>query len=955
MILAQYDIDFQPLSRQHEDLIRKADDILDAYRLGRQPHPTYAVIGTFGAGKTQFLYSLARRAIRQGLLPLLFLAEDLFSEIIRTETVFTQGDVATLVESKIKRAIAALSVAGQTIDKARSALSAVVDPRSSANPFVEDLATKFSGATPEDPRVVLLVDELEGQYRTLQQRVQTPGDLSPLRELFDARVLYRLPYLKFFALAPAGVYEMGGADQTRALRLVIPAADVMYIRGRLIASPGRANACWWLSRGKARHLFKACDTLRDAPRDLSASQVAHVVEEQLDRIGQPPTDVPAASIEGLSPLKLPALVEISPTPTSSRRCYHIELSSLDEGKMAERLSEAFKLTTGVSLLLAEYFKTTALALSDQHCSTFITDDELGELLSLSLDHLLEYEYGNPHLVQHMGDVLGLYERFRSDPGAVYGMVGHLWEHKDSNLLLPLSISEIRRIFRFPLMNPIVRRHNPSEMQRKWEGKGLPLWKWSEDRTTCWFFASSRDYTKFLETDDFASTVLPDGASALCLFPPDDVPQGDGGLTQWCRTNGKLNTEQLPRLVADFLLSGTGDLTAALPGDLQSHLKAWTADKTDILLSRKAQIYWDALKEIVRGALPQPKWFCKEAPPDADSVWGRSQVSDRALAVTFLAIAWADFNADQREALAQLRDLFRSGKDGKGAGDLNRLKPQGGVVGLADDLLPRYDRHRMLTDSPVVQRILGYWPERDRSELIALAHQVTEEKFLKLCPEENCQRVLESLWRSVRGQFTFKDQRMALDACARWVEFDILPALESGCNLETSAKDNLAVTGIEFEEAEGLVKAVGGFRQLLGVMKECLAASDGDARQTQRALLEFFVRSLDVSKPARVLQTRCGTARQTLERLDQAATALIHNYWEYPKAVAYLEITEEDIKHFVNQEKNMPRTCTLVSLEHEARLTAARFDEVNQTLKRLEDRLHQVAAYFGTNEGGEAGS
>ena len=81
-------------------------------------------------------------------------------------------------------------------------------------------------------------------------------------------------------------------------------------------------------------------------------------------------------------------------------------------------------------------------------------------------------------------------------------------------------------------------------------------------------------------------------------------------------------------------------------------------------------------------------------------------------------------------------------------------PRTGLIGLADDLLPRYDRTKTLTDSPVV-RIQGYWPEENRSELIALAHQVSLDKFLKLHVEENRQRLLESLWRSVRGQFSFR--------------------------------------------------------------------------------------------------------------------------------------------------------------------------------------------------------
>ena len=69
MILADYSNDFHALSSRHEALIKRAADVLDAYQRGDAQHPTYAVIGTFGAGKTQFLYHLARQALGRAYIP----------------------------------------------------------------------------------------------------------------------------------------------------------------------------------------------------------------------------------------------------------------------------------------------------------------------------------------------------------------------------------------------------------------------------------------------------------------------------------------------------------------------------------------------------------------------------------------------------------------------------------------------------------------------------------------------------------------------------------------------------------------------------------------------------------------------------------------------------------------------------------------------------------------------
>ena len=410
MIIAQYDSDFRPLSKRHESLIKTAEDTLSQYASGTPKHHSWAVIGTFGVGKTQFLFHLFRESLSRGLVPLLFLAEDLFSEIIREDRVFTQGDVAALVEGKISKVLELLRDDALSDEELRSSVGGVLGTKGSTEELLTALLAGVPHPLPANAKVVLLVDELEGYYKTLQQRVHTPNDPSPLREL-----LTDPKHLKFLALAPAGIYEMGNADQTRTLRLVIPAADVKYVRLNLISDPGQANACWWLSRGKARHLFKACDVLKEASSKPTAGQALRIIE-QLDHIGQPPTEVPAAVIDGLPPTKLPALLSLSPKKDTQALCYQIPLDSLDEGAMAERLNEAFGLPTKASVLLAEYFKLTVLALSDANWFMPIPNNDLADFLCLCLDHLLEYEYGNPTVTKYMGEMLGLYERFRTDHG-----------------------------------------------------------------------------------------------------------------------------------------------------------------------------------------------------------------------------------------------------------------------------------------------------------------------------------------------------------------------------------------------------------------------------------------------------------------------------------------------------------------------------------------------------------
>ena len=109
MILSNFDAGFEPLSAKHAALSARAEAIIDAYVDGTLDHPSYAVIGTFGAGKTQFLFSVVKEALRQGLLPMYFLAEDLFAEIIKSDAAYTQGDLDDIVMKRIGRASKLLS------------------------------------------------------------------------------------------------------------------------------------------------------------------------------------------------------------------------------------------------------------------------------------------------------------------------------------------------------------------------------------------------------------------------------------------------------------------------------------------------------------------------------------------------------------------------------------------------------------------------------------------------------------------------------------------------------------------------------------------------------------------------------------------------------------------------------------------------------------------------------
>jgi len=92
MSVADYNRKWEYLSKEHEIKDKEVQEILNKYRDNKPlKYMAYAVLGTYGVGKTQFLYHIHKLAIEKGILPLYFLAEDLFREIITENRTWTPG------------------------------------------------------------------------------------------------------------------------------------------------------------------------------------------------------------------------------------------------------------------------------------------------------------------------------------------------------------------------------------------------------------------------------------------------------------------------------------------------------------------------------------------------------------------------------------------------------------------------------------------------------------------------------------------------------------------------------------------------------------------------------------------------------------------------------------------------------------------------------------------------
>ena len=945
MIVANYETKWEPLSKGHENIDREIQRILENYKNeGSIESFAYAILGTYGIGKTQLLYQIHKYSIEKEIIPLYFLAEDLFREIIKEteDHQWTPGEVYSLVEKKIDEIRKCLN------NGDRAGLENIMDPRGKIRKdcpsLIDRIIEKFSYSISEKTKIILLVDELEGQYGNLQNIVQTK-DRSPLREWLESKT-----HLKFLAFAPAGIYELGGADRDRVKRIVIPSADVKYIRENIIRDAGRSNSCWWFSRGKARQLFKALAILRKLNRSLDSDEASRIIRTELDPIGQPPTEVPPAVIDRIKPSQVPYLFELSPKKIEKGRRYVIDTENLNVGELADKLIEAFKINKDNAILLAEYFKKTIRTLSDENWLTYIDENDLPELFSITLDHFLEYEHGSPELSKRFGEILSLYERTKEEHAAVYGIIGKLWEYKEVEMGLPLLVGEIREVFPFPTMNPIVKNYAPADMKQKWKGQGLPIWKWTEGDITILFFASSWDFTDYLETDEFLDSVLPDNKGVLCFLPHGERIDIEKPLLEWLKAGDKLRIEYLPHLLTDFLLSASGELDN-IPGDLIEVLKEFKENKDDILLSRKAEIYGKALNDYVKDSLPQPETLYKGKPSYSDDVWGRKQIGYREVAVNGVALAFVTLKPEEKYLLADLKELFKGGREGKGVGDLRFLisgreaPGKGGHTRLPDRLLPYRTKSGKIKDTEVIEGLRNYWRKDERGKLDDLARILSLDNFLKLHPDEDVNRLLEAIWRTTRKEFDIEEEKM--NDLQQKLEKDIIHTLEKCHNLEKRAK-TFGLDGIDFGDYERLVKSLNGFKKLLEVITKSKEASE-----VVKSIIILLCENLEeIEEDISELDNLCSDTERALEDLEESAENLKRNFSEYRKAMKFLGLKKKDLDKIIEANTKIEGTLSLEDIKERAKENREYLDEISQKITELEDTLNNIDNRLSQIKGGD---
>lgn len=800
-IFADIGGEWKPLSKGHEKLELYFMNVIDSFLKGDDIHPSYLISGVFGQGKSTFLYHLCRKSVEKGMLPIFVIACDLFEKINAKD----YGEVRVKIDEIVRDMKDAFK--NENFPQYKQYIRSM--PPEYQEKLVDFYKENCNRISYLD-KAILIVDEVEDVYKRIKEKAGS----DPLRTWLEGKL-----YLKILALTPSGIYDLGGADESRLIKWIIPPVSIEYVRETTGLSTGKANALWWLSRGVPRHIIQNLEKLKEISEEDGIYNISNTLKS-LERIGKEPGRVNAVEIDSLSDYsKIKFLINLEPQKSSSYRGFHI-MKDLDEGNLSNIFQKLFNLSNekekDLALLMSHYFKIVAAAISDKNFNSYVSNKEINEFMELALDTLLENEYKKTVVEENMAKLLSTYEKLKSDSTdpdllpttLVYNSVPGISFKEMVDERLPFTISEFRKLFPLPMANPII-KSNPDEVLNEVRDKGKPVCK----NDIFMFFAFYSVFEKYLPTDEFEDTILPEGKYLVILLPEEEFNKYEKAIKnptskneqilKWLLDCRKLKVVKSPQSIKLFLLSLYG-YENGIPYNIRSIAENIRSGQ-EVLLKKKFELYYTALNELIEENKPVPIYFFeKPQPKGLDDVWGTSKITAENAPVAGLALSFYNVSDTERVNLICIRDLFRT-KDKRGP--LADIKVGGGLPTLADDLLPRKDKKGRIEDAPLVKELKGFWG--DEKELLdRLAILLELSNFKKLSDNADLKRILEAFWRARRDVFDTED----IKEFKRRLE-QVIIKLEFIQKVEKKCEEDLKLNVLLEKEQENIVKSLDGLKKL----------------------------------------------------------------------------------------------------------------------------------------------
>ncbi|MCB9749132.1 MAG: hypothetical protein H6713_03895 [Myxococcales bacterium] len=552
---------------------RRVRERATAVATGEDPVSTAAVVGVYGSGKSTLLFHLLNTAPASGVVAIWEEAAAFVERLVPAGERVPAHEFAKRVQEWVESV------------KAGEGMVELID--SLAARGRADIGHALARQTELDRRAVLLLDEMEQAYELLRERVRT-DDRNPLRALLDScgRDLALI-----VAYAPESFLSLGDADKGRHRVLHVPALRASAIASVFELSRGEANFAWWASRGRARGVVQAIDTVIKPAQSGEFEGDPQALADAMDSL-PPIFGVPAVVRDYVSLTKLGRLLDLAPVELESSM-QGISFDLRDEIKLTESLEEALMATLPADArataqrLLREVIAILD-ACVDEDKKAYVPFDQLDALYGLAASR-----------AQEVGLGMDVPEDWRTRAVAVLVSEGA----SSLSRALPLSIPSLaEEVFPSPFTNPLLpvagRQPTRVEVEREFtklrERDEALVVRWTSRATV--FAADPAALERWLE-----GTTLGAGGLTALLIERRDGPATP--LTSVLSEAGRLEVISLPSFSAEFVKSVLV-ASDAVPGgddDFDARARALATSKD---LRRKINWHIRRLDLVVRQGKPQ---------------------------------------------------------------------------------------------------------------------------------------------------------------------------------------------------------------------------------------------------------------------------------------------------------------------------------------------------------------
>ncbi|MCD6371534.1 MAG: ATP-binding protein, partial [Candidatus Aenigmarchaeota archaeon] len=490
--------------------------------------------GPYGSGKTQLLYHLFKFTYEKGGIGIYTHLEKIIppqkmgpSEYADYLKELMNEEVNLLMENNSK----------------------LLDGR------VKDFAVSHINQVEGISKVVLFVDEIEQQYRLLDEMVET-DDHSPMREVIARVNKGEAGFFLVLAFAPVSFYEFskGEAQTRRYLPVLLPIVEAKVSR-EYFGEIG--NLIWWMGRGRFGWMLRIKDILEANILDINK-----ISKKELQDICRN-----IGPIGGVDALEFEMIEKISDFNNFRDFIIHLEpkekggeiyAGSLqvvkkcliyNQGQILEILESALRESKVSKVIDISYYLSIildAISTSDGGIPLFIDPNDWKELLTMTEEVILEFEgedkLPSEELKLLQDNILDFSFNVRKNAENT----GRLIEG------FCISPSFLHTLFPFPTSSPNLIPSKKIEEQRENLADQTYLGREEDNGTSIFFFLNADKIRCFL-TQEIKNYLNETKTLILVnLGSKEDINKTK--IAQWLERQGRLKVINTPRILSDFIVS-----------------------------------------------------------------------------------------------------------------------------------------------------------------------------------------------------------------------------------------------------------------------------------------------------------------------------------------------------------------------------------------------------------------